>query len=234
MKEGDQVDAHDKYTWKKATILSISENKIYGTDRTYKNARVGFRVYKEDGPKSDEKGKYDGWSSVQDEDIPIFSPRLAAFGTRHLKYVKNDDQIDEDLDDYVKPAEGQNEVYAVPRIRQCTSKVYIDCINLFGNEGCFDLILDLLNNSSMVESCDDATALDVSAMGLLSKCITLPHTVFHKNFIAKHGASIAKQVRERLLTASDKSLREVKSADINQLLMSVESICKRFMDKDDY
>ena len=148
--------------------------------------------------------------------------------------MKNDDKIEEDLDEYVKPAAGQSEVYAVPRIRKCTSKVYIDCINLFGNEGCFDLILDLLNNSSMVESCDDATALDVSAMGLLSKCITLPHTVFHKNFIAKHGASIAKQVRERLLTASDKSLREVKSADINQLLMSVESICKRFMDKDDY
>ena len=234
LKEGDQVDAHDKYTWKNATILSISENKIYGTDRTYMNARVGFRTYKEDGSKEDARGKYEGWSASQDEDIPIFSPRLAQFDTRHQKYVKNEDKIEEDLDDYVKPAEGQELVYAVPRIRKCTSRVYIDCINLFGNEGCFDIILNLLNNANMVESCEDGTSLDVSAMGLLSKCITHPHTVYHKNFITKNGAAIAKQVRDRLLNASDKSLREIKGQDINQLLTSVESICQRFMEKDDY
>lgn len=74
-------------------------------------------------------------------------------------------------------------MYAVPRIRKCTSKVYIGCIDLFGNSGCFDHILDLLSNAKLMESCDDGSAVDVSTMGLLSKCITLPHTVFHKSFI---------------------------------------------------
>jgi len=38
-------------------------------------------------------------------------------------------------------------VYAVPRAFMCKSERYIHFINLFGNMGGFDLILDLLENS---------------------------------------------------------------------------------------
>ena len=47
-------------------------------------------------------------------------------------------------------------------------------------------------------------------MGILSSCLTQPHLVFHKNFIADFGELMATNVTKRLLGASDKSLREVR------------------------
>jgi hypothetical protein len=95
IKVGDQIDAHDKFTWQKSTIISLETRKV--GQRSYQIAKVGFRIYKEDGIKSDAQGKFEGYTDKQDQDIPINSPRLAPWGTRYQKYVRMDD--DEKLDD---------------------------------------------------------------------------------------------------------------------------------------
>ena len=107
-------------------------------------AYIGFRVYVENGSKSDERGQFEGWSSKFDEWISIYSPRIMPFLSKCLKGTSDDLDLDEELDSLIQPDEGFNRVYAVPRIRKCISSVFLKIINLFGNSGGFDLILDIL------------------------------------------------------------------------------------------
>jgi hypothetical protein len=39
-------------------------------------AFIAYRVYQENGSKSDERGKYEGWSNRFDEWISIYSPKV--------------------------------------------------------------------------------------------------------------------------------------------------------------
>jgi len=75
LKVDSLVDAHDKTVWNKSTILDIKEQQI-DQDRTIKMAFIGYRVYVENGPKSDERGKFDGWSNRFDEWVPLYSSRI--------------------------------------------------------------------------------------------------------------------------------------------------------------
>lgn len=61
-------------------------------------AQIGYRVYVENGNKSDEKGTFEGWSSKFDEWIAIYSPRIQPFYTKTQKGVSDDLDLDEDLD----------------------------------------------------------------------------------------------------------------------------------------
>lgn len=69
------VDANDKSVWNKSTILDIKDQQV-GPDRIVKMAYIGYRVYVENGSKSDERGTFDGWSSKFDEWVAIYSPRI--------------------------------------------------------------------------------------------------------------------------------------------------------------
>lgn len=69
------MDAHDKTTWNKSTILEIKEEQV-SPDRTIKLAYIAYRIYVENSSKSDEMGNYEGWSNRFDEWITLFSPRL--------------------------------------------------------------------------------------------------------------------------------------------------------------
>ncbi len=73
---GSLVDGYDKSFWNKSTILDIKEETV-GPNRTVKMATVAFRIYMDNGTKTDEQGKkYEGWSSKFDERISIYSPRI--------------------------------------------------------------------------------------------------------------------------------------------------------------
>jgi hypothetical protein len=111
-------------------------------------AYIGYRVYTDNGTKSDEKGNFEGWSSKFDEWIALYSPRLQPFMTKSQKNETNDGDLDEDMDSQIRPEEGFTAVYAVPRIRKCTSSVFLHLINLFGNHQGFELVLSLLQAKS--------------------------------------------------------------------------------------
>jgi hypothetical protein len=62
--------------------------------------------------------------------------------------MSDDIDLDEELDSQIKPEEGQDRVYAVPRLRKCTSSLYIHLINLFGHLKGFDLILNIFERTA--------------------------------------------------------------------------------------
>jgi hypothetical protein len=69
------VDAHDKTVWNKSTILDTKEEMV-APGRVIKMAFIGYRIYVENGTKSDERGSFDGWSNRFDEWVSIYSPRI--------------------------------------------------------------------------------------------------------------------------------------------------------------
>ena len=110
--------------------------------------RIGFRVYTPTGRKTDDEGKkFDGWSSRFDEWIPLWSPKIAQFTCSTRQATCNSVSIQKMLvDDSRDPEikEIKNQVYAVLRPSFSTSYLLIECLNLFGSEGGYGKILDLL------------------------------------------------------------------------------------------
>jgi hypothetical protein len=213
LEQWTEIDCHDRYNWCRATIMEIKELTI-NQDRKFMAAYVGYRIYREDNTsyaKRDERGTYEGWSSKQDEWIPLICPRIAPWATKYKKKTWGDDEeeVEENFDDHVQPEHGFTKVYAIPRVWKCTSSLYIHTMNIFGNLGGFDEILDVLQNAEMADKPEDGK-LDISCMGILSQCVSLPAIVFPKSFIAEHGKTIVESAKRRLLAASAKSLREVR------------------------
>ena len=103
-----EIDAHDKATWYRSTILKSEVQNIFGRD--IQMAHIAFRVYRQLNPgpqvKSDERGTFEGWSIKFDEWIPVYSPRLAQYETKVGKSGMEDIDLEEDLDLLIKPADG--------------------------------------------------------------------------------------------------------------------------------
>ena len=165
LKANDQVDAKDNTVWNKSTILEINDVTV-APGRIVKMATIGFRVYCEGGTKSDERGQFEGWSNRFDEKVSIFSPRIQPYLTKTLKGVFDDQELDDNYDQHMEPAEGQTRVYAVPRVRKCTSSLFMRLINLFGNEGGYDLLLDCLRKDD-ADVPEGQTPMDINILGIL-------------------------------------------------------------------
>jgi hypothetical protein len=88
------------------------------------------------------------------------------------------------MDDLILPEKGLDRVYAVPRIRKCTSTLYLHLINLFGNLGGYDVILEILEGSKKGKSSD---GLDLTIVANLMSCISVPCLIYHKDFIKEYG-----------------------------------------------
>lgn len=92
LKIGDNIDVIDPLgTWYNSTILDIFEEVEAATssspEKKYPVVFVGYRVYCEDGKKTDEDGRhFAGWSSKYDERIALHSPRIAKFNSK-TKYL---------------------------------------------------------------------------------------------------------------------------------------------------
>jgi len=127
----------------------------------------------------------------------------------------------------VTPEEGLEHVFAVPRVQKCISAQFLHFINVFGNLGGFDLIIDVLENGEVGET----TGLDINVLGCLAQIVAAPYPVFHKAFIEANGAKIAKAIRNRLLSTPDKALRDVRKEQIDGICKAVDNIGKRYLDK---
>lgn len=109
-----------------------------GPNRVIPIAYCALRVYRDipNSMRKDERGTYEGWSNKFDEWVPVFCPRIQPWGTR--VGVMEQEEIYDDIDDLVKVTSEFTTVFAVPRPQVCISELYLRCINIFGNEGCFD------------------------------------------------------------------------------------------------
>ncbi|CDW77975.1 UNKNOWN [Stylonychia lemnae] len=77
------VDSCGSYWWNRSTILDICDREQ--SNIIVKMARIGFRIYCEQGKQKDKMGQYDGWSSSFDEWIPLYSSRIMPFLTQTMK-----------------------------------------------------------------------------------------------------------------------------------------------------
>lgn len=180
----------------------------------------------ENAHKSDERGSYEGWSNRFDEWVPLYSPRLQPFHSKTQKGLSDDIDIDEEMDNQIKPKPGQDKVYAVPRIRKCTSSLYIHLIDIFGSLGGFDLILQSLEKQS-----DDK--LDLNILSNLMGMVSSPYLVFHKDFIHDYGPKVVELCKKRLKGAPEKSLRDVRREKIEGIIKSIDLIQRRVLTKNE-
>ena len=117
-------------------------------------AKIGFRVYTPTGRHTDnQSNKFYGLGSQYDQWVTLCSPRIA----RLQSFVWENDVGDEFnqkvyVDDSKDPKirENENQIYAVFRSAFSKSYLIIECLNLFGSEGGYDKMLDLLNNENTI------------------------------------------------------------------------------------
>ena len=151
LKVNDVVDAHDKSSWNKSTILDMKEQQISPDRTAVPMAFIAYRIYMEKGSKSDERGAFEGWSSRFDEWISLYSPRIQPFFSKTQKGGMDEIDLDDEMDNLMKAEDGMDRVFGVPRIRKCTSSLYLKLLNLFGNRGGFDIALETLQKQSTNE-----------------------------------------------------------------------------------
>jgi ubiquitin carboxyl-terminal hydrolase 34 len=196
--------------------------------RVTPTALVGLRIYMSTGQRSDDRGNYDGWSDRFDEKIPIYSPRICRFMTQSVKSSTDDDDLDESLDDVIKPEEGQSRVWAVPRPRKCSSSEYVRHINSFCHRGGLDTILKVIESC---ETSDKPDGYNLCVMAILVSAISLPASVYHKSVIADYAPKLIEASKKRLLTAPDKALRDMRREHIELIVKAVDNLNKRLVEK---
>jgi hypothetical protein len=67
--------------------------------------------------------------------------------SQSTKSTSDDEELDETLDEVLKPEEGQTRVWAVPRDRKCASSEYLRHLSKFCQEGGLDLFLSIIANT---------------------------------------------------------------------------------------
>jgi hypothetical protein len=62
---------------------------------------IGFRIYLREGKREDGIGAYDGYNERFDEQIPLYSPKIAKILSKTGINSNEDYEIDEELDDVI-------------------------------------------------------------------------------------------------------------------------------------
>jgi hypothetical protein len=188
LKVDDQIDAmDDTFKWLKATIISIEEVDDQG--RAFPMATVGMRVYVASGVRSDDRGPFDGWGERFDEKISVYSPRLCQFLSRSTKtaFSKDDEEVDESLDEVMKPEAGFSRLWAVPRPRKCTSSEYLRLLNTMCEKGMLDTILKVIEETEMT---DDPIGFNLCVLAIFLSLLALPAKVYHRDVMKDYALRI--------------------------------------------
>lgn len=163
----------------------------------------------------------------------MYSPRLCPFKTRSTKVGPDDEELDEGLDDVMKPDEGQSRVWAVPRPRKCTSSEYMRHINYFCHLGGLESILTIMESEELAhfEQSEAADGFTLSSLAILLSLISLPAMVYHKSVIAEFAPRLIAASKKRLLSAPDRALRDVRRQHIEAIVKAVDALSVRLVEK---
>lgn len=185
---------------------------------------VGFRIYSADGTKTDEEGKkFDGWSARFDEWISLWSPKIAKlYSHSKPKGGKVTKQYEETvIDDSNDPQinDGDKMIYAVIRPRKSKSYLLIQCLNLFGEEGGYDKILEKIY--------DDKDPISFSTLAFYMDCIGKVYPMYHRDFAAKFIIEVKNGVKSAILNAPEASIRNVRREKIEGIVGNLSNLLKR-------
>lgn len=160
--------------------------------------------------------------------MPLFSPKICKFRTMSVKQGHDDEELDETLDDYIEPEEGQGRAWAVPRPRKCTSSEYLRLLNLFCHRGGLDLVQSIIEKE---EPSDKPNGFNLWVLAILLSLASLPAQVYHKQVIADYAPKLIECGRNRLLQAPDRALRDVRREAIEGIVKAVDSLGRRLADR---
>lgn len=178
-----------------------------GPNRVVPYSLVGFRVYRTTGKKlkEDAMGVFEGWGQRYDEWTPLHSPYLAPHLTKSQGQGDSEKvKMDEELDNVIQPSYGFDRVYAVPRIHTCISKKFLYFMDLFGNLGGFDTLLDVMENQELEEK-----NLNLTSIGYMITLFSMSSNIWHKRFIEEYGPRYCNAIEKRFLESDDKNIREL-------------------------
>jgi ubiquitin carboxyl-terminal hydrolase 34 len=229
LKVGDLVDAYDKTIWNKSTILDIADTNV--NDKVIRQAMIAYRIYVEKGQREDEKGKYEGYSNKYDELVNLYSPRIQPFFTKSARSSYYDDytDIDDDFDVQFPCEEGHTKVYAVPRIRKCTSRLFTHLMNQFGHMGGFELIASVIKR--ICANCQ--TQEELNAVCTLIEMVSKPYLIYHKEFLKDYFPSMINLAKLCIRNAPDRFIRDINRDKVEVIVRSIDNMHKRTSTKEE-
>ena len=219
---GDEVDGFDKAkVWYPSTILGF-KNHTESNGRSLPLVYVGFRVFTPDGVKKDKDGnRFNGWSYRFDEWVPLWSLKIAKLHhytwPRYYKGLKGAKVLIDDNND-PKVKENENQAYAVLRPKLNSSSLLIECLNLFGSEGGYDKILDLILSKNFI------------GFDLIDRLLMLfdkPFCMFHRDFIRKFAPALKNAIEGMILKMSSISHKDGSRRNIDNIICSLINLLKR-------
>ena len=140
-------------------------------------ASVGFRIYHREGKREDGVGAYDGYNERFDENIPLYSPKIAKLLSKTGINSNEDYEVDEELDDVISTSDGFSRVWAVPRRKVCQSSEYIRQLNFFCEEGGLNLLYSTIEKGILSEKPNE---FNLSMLACLISILSLPTRIYHK------------------------------------------------------
>lgn len=127
-------------------------------------------------------------------------------------------------------------VYSVPRIRKCTSYLFMRLANLFGNEGGFDLVLSTITRDETELNADlpeGSVPMNLNILGMIIHNMSIPYQIYSKHFITAYGPTFVSAVLNRLRSAPEKSLRDVRRERIESIIKSIDNFNRRLIAKEE-
>ena len=199
-----EVDTYHLKDWYESTITDIKLHDLPGRPGV-PHVKIGFRVYRENARNYslDQYGKYSGYGSQYDKWYPLFSPNIQPYLSRSAGRRSKQYDLQDEFDAVVEPQEGHSQVYIIPRVQYCTSRLFCDLLNNFGNENGFEMILDVLENG---ESGPDLT---LPTLAYLTTLISMPGKMWNLEYIKVFGPRVIKAAKKQFLDSADKSIRGI-------------------------
>jgi len=77
----------------------------------------------------------------------------------------------------------------------------------------------VLQNDAYLED-----SLDLNIMSILMQCISIPHMIYHKDFLHEYGPKFVQTCKQRLKDTPEKSLRDVRREKIDAIVKSIDNI----------
>lgn len=221
-----RIKIHDKTSWHDGFIRDFKMTE-HQPGRKVLMAYCALRVYRSDLPDShprrDERGPYIGYSDKFDEWVPVFTPRIVPFDSQ-VQDKPTHFEVDDSMDEKVTGFKEHKKAYVVPRSYHCISELYLHYVNTFGNLGCFEEILKIIKDTPEVTKPEDLITLSC-----LLQILCKPWALYHSSFIGSVGKDMIESVKEKLFSATDSAMRDIRKEQVDATIQCINNFNKRLV-----
>ena len=204
LKEGDKVDFYSyKENWRGFVVKQVYEDQN----------EFGEKLLK---VKIEELEKFNNEEELRNTITNVLSPKLG----QYKKFSERNTEFD-DYEDILYLETQKEKKYAIMRTiagHQGGSIYIVKYMNIFGENGGFDFILNVLENKEEVPQ---------EVLGALIQLIQSCSKNLVKPFIDEHGIKILMNIKKYLLVNLRENLRDLNKNNITTVLNAVSSLADR-------